>query len=704
MELLICLLAVGWMMQPRAMAPVFEVPRLTSAAQALEIQLTPPSAGKAWLGWNESNLLVRVEVPAARFTEAADLDKLWQRDSVELYLAPRVGARDLCQWVIAPGMDPKYPTPRVHFHNHRRTPSLKSLPAEATVTRTRTETGYRLEARLPWTSLGIKAVQGREVGVQIMVNTWGDTLQHAVWFPEIGAASDYRKLHRVRLATRAHVPRSQTVQLGKDFISRLMTFDAIAQLSRRQTKLQWSPDGDPGNVTISRRELGGKWKQLAAVAGNEFLDTGVGPGRISEYALQRGGEYSKWDYFWAARELPARDDRGTVLLLVDATHAGGLAGEIARLRDDLAGDGWRVVRRDVARSASVAAVKELIRVEKPDSALLLGHIPVPYFGNLNPDGHADHKGAWPADVYYGDLTGDWSDNPSRIPGAVEVAIGRVDFANMPAFAETEQQLLKRYLDRNHAYRHKQLVVPARALVLDGFPTSPPDMFAYTAWQNFTTTLGAEAVEPGNPFADAQWRLWTFACGPGGYQHLSGLGTTQTFVEKPFRSIFALFMGSYFGDWNTTNNFMRAALANADGALAAGWAGRPHWFLHPMAFGETIGACLRLTQNNGRDYQPVGYGGRGVHIALLGDPTLRQDVVAPPTNLKVKAGLLTWKAAAEPVLGYYVYRDGNRLTPKPIAGGRFKDAQPGRCYSVRAVKLQRTPTGSYYNLSQAAVSD
>ena len=39
------------------------------------------------------------------------------------------------------------------------------------------------------------------------------------------------------------------------------------------------------------------------------------------------------------------------------------------------------------------------------AVFLFGHIPVPYSGNINPDGHPDHLGAWPADVYYGDVDG-----------------------------------------------------------------------------------------------------------------------------------------------------------------------------------------------------------------------------------------------------------------------------------------------------------
>ena len=46
---------------------------------------------------------------------------------------------------------------------------------------------------------------------------------------------------------------------------------------------------------------------------------------------------------------------------------------------------------------------------KNHSLFLLGHVPVPYSGNINPDGHPDHQGAWPADGYYADMDGTWTD-------------------------------------------------------------------------------------------------------------------------------------------------------------------------------------------------------------------------------------------------------------------------------------------------------
>ena len=96
--------------------------------------------------------------------------------------------------------------------------------------------------------------------------------------------------------------------------------------------------------------------------------------------------------------------------------AGPLAAELTRLEQDLAGDGWTVMRRDVSRTDSPANIKAIIKgVYSADQAnvksvFIFGHVPVPYSGKLNPDGHPDHLGAWPADVYYGDMDGSWTDS------------------------------------------------------------------------------------------------------------------------------------------------------------------------------------------------------------------------------------------------------------------------------------------------------
>jgi hypothetical protein len=71
-------------------------------------------------------------------------------------------------------------------------------------------------------------------------------------------------------------------------------------------------------------------------------------------------------------------------------------------------------------------------------------------------------------------------------------------------------------------------------------------------------------------------------------------------------------------------------------------------------------------------------------------------------------VLTWKASADNVLGYHIYRGASttgpftRLTDGLITETRFVDPQrsgAAAVYMVRAVALNAGPSGSYYNASQ-----
>src|SRR5262249_7756311 len=153
----------------------------------------------------------------------------------------------------------------------------------------------------------------------------------------------------------------------------------------------------------------------------------------------------------------------------------------------------------------------------------------------------------------------------------------------------------------------------------------------------------------------------------------------------------------------------AVLAAPTSGLVCCWSGSPHWFCHHMALGETIGFSTRLTQNNkpGGLYrnQTNSYAGL-VHIALMGDPTLRMHPVGPPSNLNGVAGAggvqLTWAGSADSVIGYNVYRAPDpsgpftRINDAPLSNPGFNDTNAFSnpyTYMVRAVKLELTPSGS-----------
>jgi hypothetical protein len=135
----------------------------------------------------------------------------------------------------------------------------------------------------------------------------------------------------------------------------------------------------------------------------------------------------------------------------------------------------------------------------------------------------------------------------------------------------------------------------------------------------------------------------------------------------------------------------------------------------MALGEDLGYAVRLTQNNSSLYIG-GAGMHSVHIALMGDPTLRVFIVKPPVGLmarRLSANRvdLSWGTSTDTVLGYHIYRSTQtngsytRQTSTPVTATTFTDNQAGGgrySYLVRAVKLETSAGGTFYNLSPGVI--
>lgn len=535
-------------------------------------------------------------------------------------------------------------------------------------------------------------------------------------------------------------------QTTTDYVIKI---EASTQKSPAQITLKWeTPTGaGSGPYNIFRKNKGGaSWgnilKQVPSTA-NTYSDNTVTAGTQYEYFIYKNDTQQPYGYISAAIEAPAIHNRGAILLLVDSTFTNTCSTEISTLMKDLSGDGWKVLRKDLARTATVAAVKSSISSTakaNPDlqGLYILGHIAVPYSGDLNPDAHPNHKGAWPADVYYADLDGTWTDNSvndissgntlnhntpgdgkfdqSYIPSDVELQTGRVDFYDMPAFSKTEEQMMKSYLNKAHQYKSGTLTIIKRGLVDDNFKTFQ-EAFGGNGWRNFSAMVGIDSVSAKDFIStlNSEFYQWAYGCGGGTYTSCGGIGSTTNFVSKNVKSIFTPLFGSYFGDWNYKNNFLRAPLCADEPSLASFWAGRPNWFLHHMALGENIGYSTRLSQNNnGTVYAtPIQQMARMVTIALMGDPSLRTDYIKPVPNIslstdKKSGAIINWTASPEPgVAGYYVYRSTSefgeyKIRSQMVTGTSFIDSfgtdNTTYWYMVRATELKQTPSGTYYNLS------
>jgi len=213
---------------------------------------------------------------------------------------------------------------------------------------------------------------------------------------------------------------------------------------------------------------------------------------------------------------------------------------------------------------------------------------------------------------------------------------------------------------------------------------------------------------------SSFRLWSYGCGGGSYTSASGIGTTTNFASSNLQGVFTILFGSYFGDWDVSNNFLRAPLCQGK-MLTCFWAGRPNWWLHHMGLGENIGYSARITQNNGiyGTYSFGGYGNGWVHVALMGDPTLRNKMVVPPSNVVATIqnhnAVITWALSTQTnVLGYHIYMKNDtsnvytQINNSLVTGTSYTDFclpyQGTYTYMVRAMVLEDTWSGTYYNLS------
>jgi hypothetical protein len=526
-------------------------------------------------------------------------------------------------------------------------------------------------------------------------------------------------------------------------------------------KLVWDYDNDATGYTVYRRSPGtflwGNAIGTTSKSDTFFTDNNATNG-LYEYYVKK--TISNGDaghgYMLVNTKVESLIKQGRIMLLVDANYQAPLAGEITGLIRDLAADGWYVDTLIISRTEAVSQVKQKIRTWfdlykndaiKPQSLYLLGHIPVPYSGDIFPDGHRpDHRGAWPADVYYGVMNESiWTDNLVNVdssatprnynipgdgkfdidyifPDTSSLEIGRVDLTNMPAAMQSDTALMAAYLQKAHAFKVKNLVPQRKAIIDDNFGAMQGEAFASSGWRNFSTMVGINNVSADDYVTalKTQSYLLSYGCGAGNYNGAIGIGNSATLAASDsLNTVFTMLFGSYFGDWDNENAFLRAPLCSKPMSLASFWSGRPHWPLHHMSLGYTIGYCARLTQNNidGRVLSPSSLSGyfnssfpTYVHIGLMGDPTLRlfynevPQVLSAVPNSDSTSYQLTWNGVQDAV-GYEIYVSQNAMHGGHLAEGTLNhattlsDIMPGINHVYIRAKFEETSaSGKFEQLS------
>ena len=528
------------------------------------------------------------------------------------------------------------------------------------------------------------------------------------------------------------------------------------------------------DIEVYRRPIDGNagdWLLKANLtAGTEYYtDQDVILGQSYEYQVKKvipNSEESATTYLLAGVEHNQYDYNGRMILLIDETIVEPLEAEINQLRQDLTGagyfvelltapriEGWHGGIEVVNVKQSIVDVYNAAPIEdKPTHLFILGHVPVPRSGGglQAPDGHVESLGARGADTYYADIDGvftdDMSFNPGNlnhpeavnlpndykwdqdhIPSELELAFGRVDFADVYSQSLSEVELLKSYLDRLHAYKHV---------------IGDTDMGDKTAFYYGYDNSNDGSFRSLPPISGVD-NVYEIANNTNMPKTISETGPYQIFMQNQFvpnsnewnasgmdATIFSSDQ-SYWGFWCSEENesyigHIRGLLSKPTKCLSILWTTTAVNIFHQLGLGETIGYATRRIMNHNStnnlyekpesDWDTNDWWNRN-HMQVLGDPTLRINQVRPIANLTTtelssSAVLLNWTASTEPSLvGYHIYRADtesgpyDRISTDIVTSTEFLHESPksnGSWYMVRAIKLETTGSGSYLNPSQGTM--
>jgi len=460
--------------------------------------------------------------------------------------------------------------------------------------------------------------------------------------------------------------------------------------------------------------------------------------QLGEFKIQQVGGRAATGYITTGLEYRQPTTQRGLLIVVEQELAPLIADQLQAYINVLEDELWTARTITVGSAETVTVAKEAIQAEYDmgdiQSVLLVGHVPVPYSGNNAIDGHTsgnNHRGAWAADCYYGDLDGNWTDtsvnneeatrddnknipgdgkfDQNFIPSDMELAVGRIDFSDLPAFADDEATLTNKYLAKNIAYRTGQYEGTRRGLVDNNFGLG--EGFGQGAIKSFSSFFPVDSIDYGvyRDLNDKDY-LWSYGAGGGSYRSASGIINTNQLATDSIRSIFTTIFGSYFGDWDNTDNLLRASLASGTTLINA-WSGRPVWHFHDMAMGATVGDVLVNVQDDNGNYYSQ-FGKRLTHIALMGDPTLQMYYSAPvadvTSSLTDETLSISW-AESEGADGYDVYivgadglpfRINEELLTEPTINIDCPSEGTNR-YVVRPMTLEESPSGSYYSAGAGA---
>ncbi len=522
--------------------------------------------------------------------------------------------------------------------------------------------------------------------------------------------------------------------------------------SQKHLQLDWLQQSGSTKYEVFKKSSNGKsWDLQATLSGTDtfWLDTNYLEGNAVEYRVARtSSNYTGFNgngYILAGYNIPEKEQLGKILVIVDSTYKQVLSEELSEYLKQIRMEGFDVLEYWVNRNTSAPTIKNWIYNQwKTDSSsiksvFLLGRVAVPYSGNFRPDGHTEHTGAWPADLYYGNFYSNWSDNTvnntqasrtenDNVPNDgkfdlsryntsatqsnqiqyQQIPVGRVDLTNMPAFGN-DTFLLKRYLRKALSFRSGSMKFENKGLVDDNFGYFNSEAFASGGFRNISTfTKSNISTDDYRSKMSGTSFLLSYGCGAGTYTGASGVSTSSDFVNDSLLNPITMTFGSYFGDWDNENNFLRAPLASKGWGLVSVWSGRPYWVMHECALGSPLYKAGLSTKNAYSVYNTASFVS-GVHVALMGDPTLRAFVVDNFDRTKTSSTCnseleLEWKSNADVDSVLLEVFDSKASSWKSIyrtsgsdSSLKLKLPRGSHHFSIRYKQLLESASGSWWQL-------
>jgi hypothetical protein len=447
--------------------------------------------------------------------------------------------------------------------------------------------------------------------------------------------------------------------------------------------------------------------------------------------------------------------KGQMILLVSQDIPTNLATKYFRLKKELTNEGWFVNELIVPKATNwdsgnqVVTIKTQIQniynaaptTDKPKVLFILGHVPMPRSGSANvvaPDDHSQNAGARGCDGYYADMDGVYTDAATFNPGGLttplainqpndfkwdqdyfhsnlEMAFGRVDFADITDVTTSELGLIENYLDRLSNYRN----------VNTGFDMGDKSAFnlGYNNSNDASYRTLLNVSKPENVYQktdDSNHNQWVQNNGPFKVYMQNVLVPSitdwQTYgMNATVYSSDQSYWG--FGDVPQPSGVfsrIRALLGVDSKCLVALWTTTSIGLFHQACSGQSIGQALLQTMNHTttnqhlekpqQQYDTEAWWNR-THFEIWGDPTISLYQVKPVNNLTLTnvSGnpVLQWTPSSDTaVLGYHIYESNTelgvyqRISSAPITVSNFTipNYNPNHWYMVKAIKIVETGCG------------